>query len=185
MADYSWFHHIKTRMSLIAKTKKAIGLMMMICFIEPIFLPMIPELILTPIILAQKDRALKIIVLALVANTLGAIFAYSTAYFAGQILLTYSGEFILSLYAQGKTHLLHYGFFLPFLGSFTPFPLKVITWTCGLTRFHFFYFISGVAGGRTLRYALNLIFLRNKNNIDRDYTQPLESQKKQITETLL
>lgn len=162
MADYSWFRRIKMKMSLVAKTKKAIGLMMMICFIEPIFLPMIPELILTPILLAQKDRAFRIILLALLANILGSIFAYSSAYFAGKMLLTYSGDFIISLFEKGQTYLVYYGFFLPFLGSFTPFPLKVITWTCGLTHFDFLSFIIGISGGRFLRYGLNLLFLTQK-----------------------
>jgi len=128
---------------------------------------MIPEIMITPIMLARKSEWAMVLFAALGSTLFGVVVAYAIAGFAGKILLAYFGQSALYLYETCLGYLQEYGFFLPLVGSFTPFPLKVIVWTCGLTHFNFFILFSGIAIGRAARYCAVPLMQKTHANRER------------------
>ena len=157
MITIEWFEHIKKNMTKVAKSPKGFMVMCMICFLEPIILPILPELVLAPVLLARRKERFKIIFVALICTLLGALLAYTMGYYLGKVLINNLGEHASALYMKGKVYLNYYGVFLPFIGSVLPFPLKVISWTCGLSHFNLVIFMGAVAVGRLARYSLLLL----------------------------
>jgi len=157
MITIEWFEHIKKNMKKVAQSPKGFMVMCIICFLEPIILPIFPELVLAPVLLARKKERFKIVFSALVCTLLGALLAYTIGYYLGKVLISHLGEHASSLYMKGQLYLNYYGAFLPLIGSVLPFPLKVISWTCGLTHFNVIIFMSAVAVGRLARYSLLLL----------------------------
>jgi len=167
MSVPSFLNDWKIQIKKLSKSRKGLALMAIICFLEPIFLPIIPELIIAPILIARKSEWPKILLIAISATVLGTIVTYSLAGLAGNVVLTYMSASTASLYESGLLYLHKYGFLLPLIGSFTPFPLKVITWTCGITRFNGFVLISGVFLGRLARYSLIVLLQKTHAHKDR------------------
>ncbi len=157
----------KIRIRALSRSRQGLFLMALVCFLEPIFLPMIPEIMIAPIMIARKSEAMMVWVVALAATLCGVVVAYTVAGFAGKILILYLGQSGLYLYETGLGYLEQYGFFLPLIGSFTPFPLKVIVWTCGLTHFNFAILLSGIFMGRAARYGLIPLLQKTHANKDR------------------
>jgi membrane protein YqaA with SNARE-associated domain len=167
-----FFDKWKKNIHRLVKSKQGLVIMAAICFMEPVFLPMFPELVIAPVMLARKKEWVKVLCVALLGTTCGSILTYVIAGLIGKILLVYAGGNLMYLYETGLEYLHTYGFFLPFIGSLTPFPLKIITWTCGLTKFHFFIYICGIFFGRLLRYSLIMILQKthsHKNKIKSHY----------------
>ena len=157
----------KMKIQKLSKSRKGLALMAAICFLEPIFLPLIPELVIAPVLIARKTEWMKILCIAIFSTIVGTIVTYIIAGFAGKLLLAYMGESALYLYDKGLSYLHEYGFFLPLIGSFTPFPLKVITWTCGITGFSFPILLLGIFVGRLARYSLIVILQKTHANKER------------------
>jgi len=78
--------------------------------------------------------------------------------FLGQVFITsLLGESGTELYSAGLGYIHKYGALLPFIGSFLPFPLKIISWICGLTHFKLWVLLGGIFLGRSLRYSAMLL----------------------------
>jgi membrane protein YqaA with SNARE-associated domain len=152
--------NIKKNIERIAKSPKGLIAMCTICFLEPIILPIFPEIALAPVLIARKDERIKILLIALLCTLMGSLSAYTMGYFLGNVIIGALGNTALDLYMKGRAYLHYYGLFLPLIGSMLPFPLKVISWTCGLSHFNLFIFVGAIFLGRLVRYSL--IFLINK-----------------------
>jgi membrane protein YqaA with SNARE-associated domain len=151
-----WLKNTKNNIERIAQSPRGLVLLCTICFLEPIILPIFPELILAPVLLSRKKEQLKVLVIALCCTFLGAMTAYTIGYYLGKLVLGYLGS-AADLYVKGRAYLHYYGIFLPFIGSMMPLPLKVISWTCGLSHFNVFIFASAVFLGRLFRYSALLL----------------------------
>lgn len=158
MANFSFFNEIKNKLTKLARSGAGLYLMALICFCEPIFLPMIPELVIGPMLLARRNERLKILLLALLSTLIGSFVTYGIGYFLGKILVSWLAEHSLDhFYYLGLSYLEKYGVFLPFLMSLTPLPLKMVTWSCGIARFNIIIYSAGIILGRLLRYSWMLL----------------------------
>lgn len=165
MANISFFSEIKSKLGSLARSPQGLYLMTAICFIEPIFLPMIPELVVGPMLLARRNERLKVIVMALIGTLLGSLVTYAIGYFLGKILVSWLAFFSLEkIYYMGLTYLEKYGIFLPFIMSVTPLPLKMVTWSCGIARFNILIYALGILSGRLLRYSWMLLISGEKKH---------------------
>lgn len=163
MAKISFLNDIKIKLGRLARSRQGLYLMATICFIEPIFLPMIPELIIGPMLLARRNERLKVIFLALTGTLLGSLVTYAIGYFLGKILVSWLAFFSLEkIYYMGLNYLEKYGLFLPFIMSVTPLPLKIVTWSCGIARFNILIYGLGILIGRLLRYSWMLLISGEK-----------------------
>lgn len=119
----------------LAKHPKAPWFLAINSFIESIFWPIPPDVMLAPMCLARPKRSMYYAAMTMVTSVLGAICGYYLGYF---IYDPYIADLIQWLgYEQSMQTVrdwftLEYGVLMIFIGAFTPVPYKVIAVTTGL-----------------------------------------------------
>ena len=129
-------------------------------FIESSFFPIPPDVMIVPMVMAQKNEFKKIFIIATLFSTLGGLFGY----FIGSFFLDLSMS-IIEFYGYEKNvndfknNMSNTGGILVwlsilFLAGFTPLPFKVFTITSGIIGFNIFIFLIISLVGRGLRFFL-------------------------------
>jgi membrane protein YqaA with SNARE-associated domain len=133
-------------------------------FAESSFFPIPPDIMIVPMVIAQKNEFKKIFIIATLFSVLGALFGY----FIGSFFLDLSMS-IVELYGYEqkvndlKNTMSNTGGILVWLGvlflaGFTPLPFKVFTITSGIISFNIFIFLIICLIGRGLRFFLVSFF---------------------------
>lgn len=164
-----YFNTLINKLKKAAKSKKAVYALSGVCFLEPIILPLFPEIILTPILLSKPDEKIKTLSIALIMTLIGSTISYSISYFFGNILLDALSYFIVDLQLI-ISNMSSYGKLLPFLGSVTPMPFKVVCLSCGILKISYTSFIIGILAGRGIRYSLLLLIPQKRQPQDTSKT---------------
>jgi membrane protein YqaA with SNARE-associated domain len=137
-------------------------------FIEAIFFPVPPEVMLAPMSLAQPKRALWFATLSLAGSLAGAVVGYALghfAYAAVQPLIDALGwrhaideqvNHLRQVVAESPWK----AFWLLVLAGFTPIPLKIFTWASGIVGVPLLPFLLSMFVGRGKRVFLLAIALR-------------------------
>ena len=108
-------------------------------FIESIFFPIPPDVILIPLIHFNKNKFFTSVINCTLFSILGGV----VGYFLGLFLFDLIKEiFDLSKQALFFNFYNQYGLIAIFMGGFTPIPYKIIAITSGYAKFNFIYFIS-------------------------------------------
>ena len=145
-----------------------------ISFIESSFFPIPPDIVLIPMILANRTKAFVIASVCTVFSVLGGLFGYLIGFALfnsiGIILVNFYGmnEYIENL----KEYYSNYGVWFVLIAGFTPFPFKIITIASGLFQLNLIIFIlcSVVARGCRFYLIAFLLYLFGetiKNFIDK------------------
>ena len=133
-------------------------------FAESSFFPIPPDVMIVPMVIAQKNEFKKIFIIATLFSVLGGLFGY----FIGSFFLDLSMN-IIELYGYEqkvndlKNTMSNTGGILVWLGvlflaGFTPLPFKVFTITSGIIGFNIFIFLIICLMGRGLRFFLVSFF---------------------------
>ncbi|WP_185984577.1 YqaA family protein [Aureimonas mangrovi] len=127
------------------------------CFAESSFLPAMPEVMLLPMILADRTRAWRLAFVCTLWSVLGGILGY----FIGVFLFESVGEPLLAFYrmtgsferiAEDYNDL---GWLMVLIGGgITPVPYKVITILSGVTRLDFAVFVGMSVVARSIRFYI-------------------------------
>lgn len=127
------------------------------CFAESSFIPMFPEVMLLPMILAERAKAWRYAAICTVSSVLGGI----AGYLIGALLFEAVGEPLLRFYGmsgdfeQVAAKFNEYGWLMVLIGGgITPIPYKVITITSGVTQLDFMTFVIASIVARGVRFAL-------------------------------
>lgn len=128
-----------------------------VAFIESSVFPIPPDVLLMPMVLADRSRAFRFALICTIASALGGALGYAIGYFLFETV----GRFVLELYG-GAEHWFgeferrfnEWGFWWVTFAGFTPFPYKVITITAGVTRLDFFVFMLASTLSRGARFFL-------------------------------
>jgi membrane protein YqaA with SNARE-associated domain len=127
------------------------------CFAESSFLPMLPEVMLLPMILAKRSAAWRLATICTVFSVLGGI----AGYFIGVFLYEQVGQPLLRFYGMAKdfeeiaSTYNDMGWLMVLIGGgITPIPYKVITIASGLTRLDFLTFVLVSTLARGVRFFL-------------------------------
>lgn len=127
-----------------------------VAFIESSVFPIPPDVLLIPMVLAERAKAWFFAALATLSSVIGGVAGYAIGFFlfeaVGQPLLDfygYSGQF--QSFA-GRYN--DYGAWIVFLAGVTPFPYKVITIASGVTQLDFIIFCVASVVARGLRFFL-------------------------------
>lgn len=141
-----------------ARHRNAPTLLGVLSFIEAIFFPVMPEVMLAPMCVARPRRGWWFATLSLAGSMAGAMVGYALGHFAFEAvkpLLEWTGmlpkieEGIATI--QGKMHDSPWAvFWFLVLGGFMPIPMKVFTWA------------SGIVGVPLLPYFLSMLVGRGK-----------------------
>lgn len=124
-------------------------------FIEAIFFPVPPEMMLAPMSLAQPKRALWFATLSLAGSMVGMFIGYALGYFAVELAmplveqLGYAAQF-----EQIKLQAAENGFWLLLIAGFTPVPFKIFTIASGAVGMPLLPFALGALIGRGKRVYL-------------------------------
>lgn len=146
---------------------------------ESIFLFIPPEVFMTPPIVADKKRALPIVI----ATSLGSLVGGAIAYLIGLWLFDSVGLWLINNFASidkfeiAKEMFKQNGVFILFITAFTPVPYKMVAIAAGFLHFPIFLFLAVSAIFRTIRFALAgwilWRFQEQANKIVKKYFWPL------------
>ncbi len=127
-----------------------------VAFAESSFFPIPPDILLIPMVLAERAKAMRFAAIATAASVIGGIFGYLIgAFLYEQLALP-----ILQFYGydqQFETFAAWYndwGVWIVFIAGVTPFPYKVITIASGATGLNFLVFIVASIIARGLRFVI-------------------------------
>jgi len=125
-----------------------------ISFAESSFFPLPPDLLLIPMVLAERAKALRFATVCTVASVLGGI----AGYLIGAFLFNEIARPILDFYGYGTRFDTFAGWYndwgawIVFSAGLTPFPYKVITIASGATGLDFLVFLLASIASRGLRF---------------------------------
>lgn len=147
---------MKNRMLALARGRYGIPALAAVAFIESSVFPIPPDVMLIPMVLADRKRAWT---LALVC-TLGSVAGGLLGYAIGALAWDSIGQPLLAMYGKEeafntfKSWFETYGFWTVFGAGLTPFPYKVITIASGVTHINLAIFILASVLARGARFFL-------------------------------
>ena len=143
-----------------ASHKYANLLLSFVAFIESSFFPVPPDVMIVPMVVAKREKFLKIALIATIFSVLGGLFGY----FIGYVFFNEVGYKIFDFYGYENINILKEKFStqggllswfgILFSAGFTPLPFKIFTITSGFIHFNIFFFIFTCAVARGLRFFL-------------------------------
>lgn len=132
MGIFSYFYELCIK---LAKHRNAPWFLCINSFIESIFWPIPPDVMLAPMALARPQRAFQYAFLTVLCSVLGAICGYYLGYFIydpyiADLIAFFNYTDAMQTVRSWLTQ--EYGILMIFIGAFTPIPYKVIAITTGL-----------------------------------------------------
>jgi membrane protein YqaA with SNARE-associated domain len=128
-----------------------------VSFVESSFFPIPPDVLLIPMVLADRAKWLRYAALCTVASVLGAVLGYAI----GMFLYEAVGQPILSFYGKegafddmSALYNSPWGAWAILFGAVTPFPYKVLTIFSGAVGFNLLALVAISVVGRGLRFFL-------------------------------
>ena len=135
---------------------RAPAVLFWVAFIESSFFPIPPDVMLIPMVLAQRAKAWWFALIATCGSVIGGLFGYAIGYFVFEAI----GEPILAFYGMNQAfsdfaaRYNEWGAWIVFIAGITPFPFKVITIASGATQLNIVVFVVASILARGLRFFL-------------------------------
>ena len=144
-----------------AEHKNAKWYLSLISFAESSFFPIPPDIVLIPMVLASKARALFYALICTISSVLGGILGYAIGYFFYNSVGIYIVEFyhLENSFSVFENYYKEFGILIVLGAGITPFPYKFITMASGVFGLNIFLFIIISVIGRGLRFYLIAILL--------------------------
>ncbi|MBD1160927.1 DedA family protein, partial [Pelagibacterales bacterium SAG-MED15] len=144
----------------LASHKKSELYLAIVSFIESSFFPIPPDVMIVPMVMAKKEKFIRIFLNATIFSVLGGILGYFIGFIFSDLAMSvvdfynYQGKVndLRSKLTEGSG--IYIWLFTLFLAGFTPLPFKVFTITSGLIGFNIFIFILICLISRGLRFYL-------------------------------
>ncbi len=135
---------------------KAPHALAVVSFAESSFFPIPPDVMLIPMVLANRTKAWWYATLATISSVLGGIAGYAIGYFLFQTI----GQPILKFYGHSgsldtvKAWFAEWGVWILIAKGWTPFPYKVLTILSGVAEMALIPFIAASILARAMRFFL-------------------------------
>ena len=144
-----------------AQHKNAKWYLSLISFAESSFFPIPPDILLIPMALASKTKALFYAFICTLSSVLGGVFGYAIGYFFFNSVGLYIVEFyhLENSFNIFENYYKEFGILIVLGAGITPFPYKFITIASGVFGLNIFLFIIVSIIGRGLRFYLIAILL--------------------------
>ena len=144
----------------LASSKFADYSLAIVSFIESSFFPVPPDVMIVPMVVAKKDKYLKIFLIATVSSALGALLGY----LIGLFFFNELGVKVFEFYGHSNTDFLKEKFqtsggsfswlLILFTAAFTPLPFKLVTIFSGFIQFNLILFFITCLLARGLRFFI-------------------------------
>ena len=144
------------RVMALAAHRHANWALAVVSFIESSVFPIPPDVMLIPMVLAQRHKALLITTICTFASVLGGLLGY----FIGLFLFESIGKPILNFYSYGENFAAFQSRYnecavwIVLIAGLTPFPYKVITIASGVTGLRLPVFIVASIIARGARFSI-------------------------------
>jgi membrane protein YqaA with SNARE-associated domain len=127
-----------------------------VAFVESSVFPIPPDVMLVPMILADRSKAWSFATLCLVASVLGGLAGYAIGYYLfaliGRPVLAFYG--LTEKYEQTRLLLADWGPWILIAKGWTPFPYKVLTIGAGVFKMRLGPFVLASIVARAMRFYL-------------------------------
>lgn len=139
-----------------ANSPKAFWTVNLVSFAESSFFPLPPDLMLVPMILANRAKAWWLALSCTLSSVIGGLVGYAIGYF----LFETAGEWIIQTYhleaafTRFQTDFQAWGFWLIVLKGLTPIPFKLVTIASGLASLNLTQFVIASFIARSFRFFL-------------------------------
>ena len=161
---YDWILHW-------AETKYGVPALFLLALAESSFFPIPPDVLLIPLALGARSKAIRFALVCSVASIVGGIAGYGIGYFAwwsGSEAYSVVALFFFNhipgfteqvfLNIQEKYEI--YNFLIVFTAGFTPIPFKIITISAGAFSVNFPMFLLASTVSRSARFFLVALLIR-------------------------
>lgn len=140
----------------LAGHRNAVPALATVSFIESSIFPIPPDVMLIPMVLANRAKAFYFAFICTIASVLGGLLGYAIGVFLfeelGRPLLEFYG--FAPKFAEFQIKYNDWGAWSVFAAGVTPFPYKVITILSGVTALDLVIFITASIAARGLRFFL-------------------------------
>lgn len=138
-----------------AAHKHARWYLVILSFSEAAFFPIPPDIMLAPMVLAERGKAWRLAALTTVASVLGGV----AGYFIGVFALGFAQAWLESVghwqqFLEVREWFAEWGFWAMLLAGFTPIPYKVFTIAAGAASMLLLPFVLACVLGRGARFFL-------------------------------
>jgi membrane protein YqaA with SNARE-associated domain len=146
----------------LSASKHALWVLAAVSFAESSFFPVPPDLILVPMVLAQRDKARLFALVCTVSSVLGGLLGYAI----GALLYDTLGAWLISAYGYGDSFeafrdaYAKWGAWIILLKGMTPIPYKIVTIASGFAGYDLFSFFVLSIITRGLRFFIEAELLR-------------------------
>lgn len=140
----------------LAAHERALPALAVISFLESSVFPIPPDVMLIPMVLADRTRAFRIALVCTIASVLGGLLGYAIGYYLFETL----GEWVVRTYgmqaglAAFRAGFEEYGIWIILIKGLTPIPYKLVTIASGAAHFDLFTFVWASIVTRGLRFFL-------------------------------
>ena len=154
------FKNLSDKCVKLASSKLANYILAIVSFIESSFFPVPPDIMIIPMVVAKKEKYLKIFLIATLFSTFGAFLGY----LIGSIFFDQIGIKIFEFYGHENTNFLKEKFLtkggvfswllILFTAGFTPLPFKLFTIFSGFVHFNLILFFFTCLFARGIRFFI-------------------------------
>jgi membrane protein YqaA with SNARE-associated domain len=162
-----------SRTLAMAAHRHAMAAMALISFAESSFLPIPPDFLLVPMILAQPRRAWLIAAVCTITSVVGGYVGYAIGYFLFDAIGLPVLEFyhMMDKYEAFKAAFAEWGAWIIVIKGLTPIPFKLVTIASGAARFDLVPFTLASLVSRSLRFFLLAALLWRFGEPIRDFIE--------------
>jgi membrane protein YqaA with SNARE-associated domain len=127
-----------------------------VSFAESSFFPIPPDVMLVPMVLANRQKAWWYATVATIASVIGGVFGYAIGYFLFDVI----GQPILNVYGKADSFqsfvdlFNEWGVQILIVKGMTPIPYKILTIAAGVAKMNLGWFIAASVVARAMRFYL-------------------------------
>lgn len=146
----------------LASNPRAIWFLGFVSFIEAIFFPIPPDVLLIPMILANVKKAWFYACVATTMSVLGGLFGYAIGFLAyaqiaEPLLITLGKQSAMDLFSSSINE---NGFLIVLTAGISPIPFKVVSVMSGFTQMPVYVFLISALLGRATRFFVVAALLK-------------------------
>lgn len=128
---------------------------------EASFFPIPPEVLLAPMIMAQRDRTFYLAMVTTVSSVIGGVIGFAIGYFLIDVITPWLHDLnYWDAYLKVQNWYAEWGFWATFMAGFTPVPYKLFTIAAGAAHMNLPLFILASLLSRGARYLLVAYLVR-------------------------
>ena len=150
------------RVLALADTRWAVPALAAVSFAESSFLPIPPDALLIPMVLARRERAWLYALVCTVGSVIGGLFGYAIGFFLAPL-----GIKLLALMGHGgglesfQQWYARFGVWVILIKGLTPIPYKLVTIASGLAHFSLPMFVGASIVTRGARFFIEAGLLQH------------------------